>query len=530
MATMMSFSCFSLEAFEVLFAVSLFFSVVRTFSPLCSFYKWFHESGFEVSNYRGYGQTACRFYGLIPSPHLSPRQHRWAGAAWMMTILAIGGTALTKLNDPLVLLDYSTTTSNTSTSSSNNFVTDHTGSSTTTTGASRSSWGGGVKTHMVLAGLSLSCLMFYHAYISQLFCEAHVGAHVTVMIPPALLQLALYNFGRAEQAGDWPWGRALARSSSNGGTRANNSDRSLSVIKVEIYFAFLVKAVIVLAYSCAGLSKLKTSWRNQKKKKWTDGSTLQACIFEALSLSRHPVVVRHQLDVEHDSFQHSQAEQKQKQNKRNSLMDQHDDVTRSWRLEHSPSTTDTPTSAGNTLTSTTISAPSSSGKGERIQQPGIVEFYETMNTLEALKGGTVHAERSRQCHVAVDEQGSYNMKNNNEVGVREQDGTVGDSVGRSRCRRLLDLPHFTFGVPTPFSDRLQAWALNKVILLQLASTFSVYFEFLAPLILLANFVDFQSLSDFGAESTSVVSSETTPAPLSSTIENHPLVSSISMRP
>ena len=34
-------------------------------------------------------------------------------------------------------------------------------------------------------------LVFYHLYFSQLYCEAHVGAHVTVLLPPALILLAL---------------------------------------------------------------------------------------------------------------------------------------------------------------------------------------------------------------------------------------------------------------------------------------------------------------------------------------------------
>ena len=34
-------------------------------------------------------------------------------------------------------------------------------------------------------------LAFYHLYFSQLYCEAHVGAHVTVLLPPALLLMAL---------------------------------------------------------------------------------------------------------------------------------------------------------------------------------------------------------------------------------------------------------------------------------------------------------------------------------------------------
>merc|ERR1719329_1325589 len=36
-----------------------------------------------------------------------------------------------------------------------------------------------------------AALVPYHLYFSQLYCEAHVGAHVTVLLPPALVLLGL---------------------------------------------------------------------------------------------------------------------------------------------------------------------------------------------------------------------------------------------------------------------------------------------------------------------------------------------------
>ena len=110
-------------------------------------------------------------------------------------------------------------------------------------------------------------LVSYHLYFSQLYCEAHVGAHVTVMIPPALLLLAL-SASRLEPA-------------------SYNDEKGKYVLTSEgaqagSFTAWLIKIVVCSSYCSAGLSKLYTTVTDRT---WLDGSALQAFIFEATLMS-----------------------------------------------------------------------------------------------------------------------------------------------------------------------------------------------------------------------------------------------------
>eukprot|EP01047_Picozoa_sp_COSAG01_P009687 COSAG01_NODE_401_length_17529_cov_47.865806_3_plen_341_part_00 len=109
-------------------------------------------------------------------------------------------------------------------------------------------------------------LVPYHLYFSQLYCEAHVGAHVTALVPPALLLLALCP------ALDGP---------------GADPDAASTAASTAAFTCWLMKIVLTSAYCSAGLCKITHSVRNLAagRSSWCSGSTLQYFIFEALYLS-----------------------------------------------------------------------------------------------------------------------------------------------------------------------------------------------------------------------------------------------------
>merc|ERR1719502_1826830 len=130
----------SLAPVVSVFAAILGLALARTLPQLVSFYSWFKDCGFKMAEHRGYGQSACRFYGIFPAPKLSVLAMRLSGLAFLALLVA-------------PVLPWTP-----------------------------SAW------RAPLIGASL---VPYHLYFSQLYCEAHVGAHVTALVPPALLLLAL---------------------------------------------------------------------------------------------------------------------------------------------------------------------------------------------------------------------------------------------------------------------------------------------------------------------------------------------------
>lgn len=106
-------------------------------------------------------------------------------------------------------------------------------------------------------------LVAYHLYFTQLYCEAHVGAHVTVLIPPALLLLSL-----SPALGDETASPALAAS-------------------LAAFTCWMMKIVITSAYCGAGVCKIAKSISSVRAGgiSWVGGSTLQAFMFEAMFLS-----------------------------------------------------------------------------------------------------------------------------------------------------------------------------------------------------------------------------------------------------
>merc|ERR1719502_1637154 len=200
-----------LEPVLYTFSALLGVAVARTLPSLVAFYANFRSSGLEMSAKRGYGQSACKAFGIIPCPSLSVPAMALSGLAF----LALVTVPATPLCPP--------------------------------------------EARAPALGLAL---VFYHLYFSQLFCEAHVGAHVTVLIPPALLLLAL------SPALD-PNAPAAAASAA------------------AAFTCWMMKVILTSAYCGAGVCKISKSIQSVSNggSSWCTGSTLQAFIFEAMFLS-----------------------------------------------------------------------------------------------------------------------------------------------------------------------------------------------------------------------------------------------------
>jgi len=187
---------------QILFCFIIAFNVARVFPKQISFYQWFSGCGLEISKHRGFGQTACKAFGFIPNPPpLSNSQFTAVGFLFIASLLA----------------------------SCSNFA------------------------PRIFLALSL---VLYWVYFSQLYCEAHTGAHVIVMIPPLLF---------------------IAMCSPDLSGASMSQEASMLPI-------LILKIILTTAYCSAGVSKLWASIKNGKF--WGNGSTLQYYIFESLMMNK----------------------------------------------------------------------------------------------------------------------------------------------------------------------------------------------------------------------------------------------------
>jgi len=201
----------SIEPVLLCFSVLVGLAVARTLPALVRFYADFSTSGLALADHRGYGQSACKAFGLIPAPALSVRAMAASGVAFLaLAVLPATPLCPLELRAPAL-------------------------------------------------GLAL---VFYHLYFSQLYCEAHVGAHVTVLLPPALILLAL---SPALDAAASPAASAPAAA----------------------FTCWMMKAVVTSAYCGAGVCKIYHSAASVLRggSSWFNGATLQAFLFEAMFLS-----------------------------------------------------------------------------------------------------------------------------------------------------------------------------------------------------------------------------------------------------
>merc|ERR1719440_1553838 len=204
-----------LRAAQVCFSGLLAVSLARTIAPLTKFYRWFHSSGLDIARHRGYGQTASPMWGLVDAPSLSPDQMSMCGAAFLALSIA---SCAPGLPGPAI------------------------------------------------ASLLLLQLGAYHLYFSQLYCEAYVGAHVTVLLPPALILFAL-SPAFLPDAGEG----ALA-----------SADFTCKLLQICILTAYCSAGFCKLVRTPDGSAAYLKPWLWGR---WCNGSTLQGNLFEALYLS-----------------------------------------------------------------------------------------------------------------------------------------------------------------------------------------------------------------------------------------------------
>lgn len=132
--------------FQILFCGLIALSLIVDFPSHVKFYHWFSNSGLEMAKKSGYGQSAGKLYGFIPSPKLSFPATVFSGMALIASLVI----SCTNLVDPRFCL--------------------------------------------------ASALLWYHCYVSQMYAEVHLVAHNTALIPPALL-LCLVSPDIVEPAG-----------------------------------------------------------------------------------------------------------------------------------------------------------------------------------------------------------------------------------------------------------------------------------------------------------------------------------------
>merc|ERR1719265_676033 len=166
-----------------------------------------------VPSLRGYGQTGCGLYGVLPAPHLSMISMGASGFIFMSLLLVRCVPSLPAA---------------------------------------------------CFAPLTLCALLAYHFYFSQLYPESGTRASVTCLIPPTLILLSLSP--------------AL-----NGSSDILEVDEQL-MLRSGAFTAWCIKSLLFWAYCAAGISKILASVKARRR--WWDGATLQAYIFEAMFLCK----------------------------------------------------------------------------------------------------------------------------------------------------------------------------------------------------------------------------------------------------
>lgn len=197
----------SVRCTQILFCLLIGLNIARTLRKQSSFYTWFSASRLAMSDKRGFGQSACKAYGLIPSPPaLAPWQFDVTGCLLVGSLL---GSCLSFAPRACIA----------------------------------------------------ASLVLYWLWFGQLHCEAHVGAHVTVLVPPALIFFL----------------------TSPSLTMAP-TEMDLSGLASDSIPLLLLKILLTASYCSAGLSKLHGSYKSGRF--WGNGSTLQFFIMEALLMNQ----------------------------------------------------------------------------------------------------------------------------------------------------------------------------------------------------------------------------------------------------
>ena len=82
------------EQGTTLFCCVVLIAVVRTLPALVRFYAWFKDCGLQISEHRGYGQSACKAFGLVGAPKLSVTAMALSGALFAACLAAVAALPL----------------------------------------------------------------------------------------------------------------------------------------------------------------------------------------------------------------------------------------------------------------------------------------------------------------------------------------------------------------------------------------------------------------------------------------------------
>merc|ERR1712046_17121 len=77
---------------QIVFCGLIAFVIARTFPAQCRYYQWFRSSNLEIAKHSGFGQSACKAWGIIPSPPALPY---WGFVACGLLLIASLVTACT---------------------------------------------------------------------------------------------------------------------------------------------------------------------------------------------------------------------------------------------------------------------------------------------------------------------------------------------------------------------------------------------------------------------------------------------------
>jgi len=136
---------------QKLYCILIGLSVARTLPFMVPFYKWLIGSGLALSKFRGYGQTACGAFGIVPAPKLSVHTFGLAGVVLSASLFALGIPNLPRA---------------------------------------------------CVVPLCITALIAYHCYFTQLYPESGTRASVTCLVPMVLMYTMLSPAGYTLNAED----------------------------------------------------------------------------------------------------------------------------------------------------------------------------------------------------------------------------------------------------------------------------------------------------------------------------------------
>lgn len=186
---------------QMVFCALLGLSVARTLPFMVPFHSWLSSSGLSIAKLRGYGQTACGFWGIVPAPHLNVPCFALAGVVLSLSFFALSiASAIPGLP------------------------------------------------RFYIVALCITVLTAYHSYFSQLYPESGTRASVTCVVPMTVLFIMLTPVCDDPSLTDPVW---------EFNVQLENRAGAFTV--------WLIKGLMFWAYFAAGVSKMKSSVKARRQ-------------------------------------------------------------------------------------------------------------------------------------------------------------------------------------------------------------------------------------------------------------------------